>query len=141
MQYSLDKKIRKKIYTYKKKHKRKHKKKIKTYNKKYKIYKTKLFHKHKKNSFKKSLKKNKKNKKNIKGGFISKQGDSMIPFLTELGQQISTTSSNTMSNIQGKPPIPTSDPVDQPLFKVDTAQIPTPGSVNNYYANSVDNVN
>ena len=136
MQYSLDKVIRKKKYTYKKKRKIKHKKKHKTYKRKHKTYKTKPFHK--KKTFKKSLKKY---KKKLKGGFILKNGDSMLPFLTDLGHNISTTSTNTICNIQGKPPIPTANPVDQPLFKVDTAEIPTPASVNDTYTNAVDSVN
>lgn len=136
MQYSLDKVIRKKKYTYKKKRKIKHKKKHKTYKRKHKTYKTKPFHK--KKTFKKSLKKY---KKKLKGGFILKNGDSMLPFLTDLGHNISTTSTNTISNIQGKPTIPTANPVDQPLFKVDTAEIPTPASVNDIYTNAVDSVN
>ena len=136
MQYSLDKVIRKKKYTYKKKRKIKHKKKHKTYKRKHKTYKTKPFHK--KKTFKKSLKKY---KKKLKGGFILKNGDSMLPFLTDLGHNISTTSTNTISNIQGKPTIPTANPVDQPLFKVDTAEISTPASVNYIYDNAVDSVN
>ena len=135
MQYSLDKVIRKKKYTYKKKRKIKHKKKHKTYKRKHKTYKSNPFHK--KKTFKKSLKKYKK----LKGGFILKNGDSMLPFLTDLGHNISTTSTNTISNLQGKPTIPTADPVDQPLFKVDTAEIPTPASVNDIYDSSVDSVN
>ena len=138
MQYSLDKVIRKKKYTYKKKRKIKHKKKHKTYKRKHKTYKTKPFHKYKKKTFKKSLKKY---KKKLKGGFILKNGDSMLPFFTDLGHNISTTSTNTICNIQGKPPIPTANPVDQPLFKVDTAEISTPASVNYIYNNAVNSVN
>ena len=134
MQYSLDKKIRKKK-TYKKRRKIKHKIKHKKTHNLYKSkHKTRTFRKYKKKRFKNSFKKNK------KGGFILKSGDSLFPLLTGLQQNASTSFGNAVHNMQGKSEIPTPNPVDQPLFEVDTTKLSTPASVNEIYNNAVSSV-
>ena len=129
MQYSLDKIIKKrKKKSYKKKSYKKKSYKKKSYKKK--SYKRHIYKKNSKINY----------KKNIKGGMFGKEGNSFFPPFTEFGQNISTSGINMYNNFQGKPEIPSSNPCDQPQFKIDTTPPSEPGSVNAYYKSAANSL-